>query len=198
MAEEFKQCPNGHYYQGVKCPYCRVLGFDGVFADPGFRDIDDVRDIIDINHSKKNIQPKNLHFRGRTNVCGCHNNHLFYFTYDVLYQKCPYCGALSSFHNQVLPASFVGNLQIQLYKETSILASGNAWREGKRIEISKYASCIDVTYCYYEEYKMDYELFGEYLSLFETIRIGDRTFSRYGFIKLIDVMIGVKEIENHQ
>ncbi|MDR1348836.1 MAG: FHA domain-containing protein [Prevotellaceae bacterium] len=23
MANEFKQCPNGHYYQGVSCPYCK-------------------------------------------------------------------------------------------------------------------------------------------------------------------------------
>ena len=24
MAGEFKQCPNGHYYQGVSCPYCKT------------------------------------------------------------------------------------------------------------------------------------------------------------------------------
>jgi len=24
MAGEFKQCPNGHYYQGASCPYCKV------------------------------------------------------------------------------------------------------------------------------------------------------------------------------
>jgi len=24
MAVEFKQCPNGHYYQGVSCPYCKA------------------------------------------------------------------------------------------------------------------------------------------------------------------------------
>lgn len=24
MQGEFKQCPNGHYYQGVSCPYCRT------------------------------------------------------------------------------------------------------------------------------------------------------------------------------
>ncbi len=24
MRGEFKQCPNGHYYQGVSCPYCRT------------------------------------------------------------------------------------------------------------------------------------------------------------------------------
>lgn len=24
MQGEFKQCPNGHYYQGISCPYCRT------------------------------------------------------------------------------------------------------------------------------------------------------------------------------
>ena len=24
MANEFKQCPNGHYYQGSSCPYCKT------------------------------------------------------------------------------------------------------------------------------------------------------------------------------
>lgn len=24
MADEFKQCPNGHYYQGANCPYCKT------------------------------------------------------------------------------------------------------------------------------------------------------------------------------
>ncbi len=24
MGNEFKQCPNGHYYQGVSCPYCKT------------------------------------------------------------------------------------------------------------------------------------------------------------------------------
>ena len=24
MQGEFKQCPNGHYYQGVSCPYCKT------------------------------------------------------------------------------------------------------------------------------------------------------------------------------
>ena len=26
MAGEFKQCPNGHYYQGTGCPYCKTSG----------------------------------------------------------------------------------------------------------------------------------------------------------------------------
>jgi hypothetical protein len=26
MAGEFKQCPNGHYYQGSSCPYCKTSG----------------------------------------------------------------------------------------------------------------------------------------------------------------------------
>ncbi len=26
MPNEYKQCPNGHYYQGSKCPYCRTVG----------------------------------------------------------------------------------------------------------------------------------------------------------------------------
>ena len=26
MAGEFKQCPNGHYYQGTSCPYCKTSG----------------------------------------------------------------------------------------------------------------------------------------------------------------------------
>lgn len=25
MQGEFKQCPNGHYYQGVSCPYCKTI-----------------------------------------------------------------------------------------------------------------------------------------------------------------------------
>lgn len=25
MTGEFKQCPNGHYYQGVSCPYCKTV-----------------------------------------------------------------------------------------------------------------------------------------------------------------------------
>lgn len=24
MANEYKQCPNGHYYQGAQCPYCKT------------------------------------------------------------------------------------------------------------------------------------------------------------------------------
>lgn len=24
MGQEFKQCPNGHFYQGAQCPYCRT------------------------------------------------------------------------------------------------------------------------------------------------------------------------------
>lgn len=24
MQGEFKQCPNGHYYQGISCPYCKT------------------------------------------------------------------------------------------------------------------------------------------------------------------------------
>lgn len=24
MQGEFKQCPNGHYYQGASCPYCKT------------------------------------------------------------------------------------------------------------------------------------------------------------------------------
>lgn len=26
MANEFKKCPNGHYYQGSHCPYCKTSG----------------------------------------------------------------------------------------------------------------------------------------------------------------------------
>lgn len=26
MANEYKQCPNGHYYQGATCPYCKSNG----------------------------------------------------------------------------------------------------------------------------------------------------------------------------
>ena len=26
MSSEFKQCPNGHYYQGSHCPYCKTSG----------------------------------------------------------------------------------------------------------------------------------------------------------------------------
>lgn len=26
MANEYKQCPNGHYYQGAQCPYCKPAG----------------------------------------------------------------------------------------------------------------------------------------------------------------------------
>ena len=26
MANEFKKCPNGHYYQGSHCPYCKSSG----------------------------------------------------------------------------------------------------------------------------------------------------------------------------
>ena len=26
MSSEFKQCPNGHYYQGDHCPYCKTSG----------------------------------------------------------------------------------------------------------------------------------------------------------------------------
>ena len=26
MANEFKKCPNGHYYQGDHCPYCKTSG----------------------------------------------------------------------------------------------------------------------------------------------------------------------------
>ena len=26
MAGKFKQCPNGHYYQGTSCPYCKTRG----------------------------------------------------------------------------------------------------------------------------------------------------------------------------
>jgi len=26
MAREWKQCPNGHYYQGTSCPYCKTMG----------------------------------------------------------------------------------------------------------------------------------------------------------------------------
>ena len=26
MANEFKKCPNGHYYQGVTCPFCKTRG----------------------------------------------------------------------------------------------------------------------------------------------------------------------------
>lgn len=30
MANEYKQCPNGHYYQGVQCPYCKpTTPFEG-------------------------------------------------------------------------------------------------------------------------------------------------------------------------
>lgn len=29
MADEFKQCPNGHYYQGAKCPYCKTTTNSG-------------------------------------------------------------------------------------------------------------------------------------------------------------------------
>ena len=30
MAEEFKQCPNGHFYSGVACPYCKTSVNPGV------------------------------------------------------------------------------------------------------------------------------------------------------------------------
>ena len=26
MSNEYKQCPNGHYYQGAQCPYCKTSG----------------------------------------------------------------------------------------------------------------------------------------------------------------------------
>ena len=29
MQGEFKQCPNGHYYQGVSCPYCKTGNQEG-------------------------------------------------------------------------------------------------------------------------------------------------------------------------
>lgn len=29
MQGEFKQCPNGHYYQGISCPYCRTRSQTG-------------------------------------------------------------------------------------------------------------------------------------------------------------------------
>lgn len=30
MQGEFKQCPNGHYYQGTTCPFCKTSGQKGI------------------------------------------------------------------------------------------------------------------------------------------------------------------------
>ena len=39
---EFKQCPNGHYYQGVSCPYCKTKNqFGGTSVETGFYDYPD-------------------------------------------------------------------------------------------------------------------------------------------------------------
>jgi hypothetical protein len=32
MEGDFKQCPNGHYYQGATCPYCKSTGENGTNA----------------------------------------------------------------------------------------------------------------------------------------------------------------------
>lgn len=33
MQSEFKQCPNGHYYQGDRCPYCRTTKNASINSD---------------------------------------------------------------------------------------------------------------------------------------------------------------------
>lgn len=53
MANEFKQCPNGHYYQGDSCPYCRTTtnGANTSLKTEGFMggggNSDDVETVLD-------------------------------------------------------------------------------------------------------------------------------------------------------
>lgn len=50
MQGEFKQCPNGHYYQGVSCPYCRTgnqAGSATSLKTEAFLDEDDQTTTVD-------------------------------------------------------------------------------------------------------------------------------------------------------
>lgn len=47
MSNEFKKCPNGHYYQGDHCPYCKTSGGKGDNDSPA-------KTVV---YGPKNVQP---------------------------------------------------------------------------------------------------------------------------------------------
>lgn len=47
MSNEFKKCPNGHYYQGDHCPYCKTSPSKGDNDSP----------LITVVYGPKNVQP---------------------------------------------------------------------------------------------------------------------------------------------
>ena len=70
MNGEFKQCPNGHYYQGTTCPYCKgsanqstetMAGFGGMdsgtktMVNPGFGPSDETMTMGDGDSNKTRI-----------------------------------------------------------------------------------------------------------------------------------------------
>lgn len=123
MENGFKLCPNGHYYQGDECPYCKEQNLS--VETPLLDDI-----------------PRPQH-----DWCLCPNGH----GYSQNKSYCPYCGETEIVKKVVSPTMLIYHVSMELpYGSTSIQIDGYPERELRELTIglspyggrSNYSICI--------------------------------------------------------
>lgn len=98
MRSSFKLCPNGHYYEGDYCPYCRKrTSLDTVIDEPcGYNDI------------------------SRLKVCP--NGH----AYELDLECCPYCGETKvSRYDRDMVEAYPASLKIKFKHEITVQIDRN-------------------------------------------------------------------------
>lgn len=116
----------------------------------------------------------------------CPNGHV----YGSRLNYCPYCGETETCGISGLNYTlFLGSLKFVFDVETLVKINNNL--EKKMVE-------LEICYSVIRGYNSSYRIEGlSELNYGSIIQIGRQTFTGKEFIKWVDFMIGVKEIENH-
>lgn len=109
----FKQCPNGHYYQGEECPYCN--------AEP-------LTDDSKVEDSTGNLS--NTGNLSRMKVCP--HDH----AYNIQLDCCPYCGETRVTDYWDMCTSWFGSVMIYTHGNTLVQIDGKSIDLASPIEIS--------------------------------------------------------------